>query len=243
MHKLSIVIGIVLCTDAVVMGIMANYNAGVVLTLLIGLSMTLYGFCRKKYDDKAFIKIVDFTYYLGLASLTVLIAFISIYGNIDNVTYKEDAVIVLGAGLRGDKITAPLYYRLEAAIEYYNKNSDSFIVVSGGMGAGETTTEASAMKKYLISRGVPQDVIIAEDKATSTYENLIFSKALLREKLGDNFKTVVVTNAFHVYRADRLAKVCGIDATHLHGGINWYTIPVNYIRECAAVLKTWVFGY
>lgn len=241
MKYISLTVGLALCADAIIMGIMANYNAGVLLTLLLGLIMVIYGFYRYKCIFK-FIKTVDFIYYSGITILLMLVSFLSIYGNIDNVTYKEDAVIVLGAGLRGDKITALLQYRLEAAVDYHKQNSDAVLVVSGGMGQGETVTEASAMKAYLLSCGVDETKIIMEQNSTSTYENLMFSKEILTSMYGKNFKAVVVTNAFHIYRANRLAKVCEIDATHLHGGINWYTIPVNYIRECAAVLKTWIIG-
>ena len=101
------------------------------------------------------------------------------FGFTDTVTYKEDAVIVLGAGLRGENLSLILRNRLDAAVEYYNENPEAVIVVSGGQGPDEDIPEAEAMERYLYEQGVPLNKIIKEDKSTSTEENFKFSKELL----------------------------------------------------------------
>ena len=72
--------------------------------------------------------------YLCFCFMLVIIGFLGIYGQHDNVTYQEDAVIVLGAGLRGDQVSLTLAQRLDAAIAYHEKNPRSVIVVSGDRG-------------------------------------------------------------------------------------------------------------
>ena len=167
-----------------------------------------------------------------------IVSFIAVYGQYDNADYNEDAVIVLGAGINGDKVTYPLKVRLDKAMEYHKLNPDAVIVVTGGQGFQETVTEAYAMEKYLVQNGVEPSKIIKEEKATSTNENMRFSKKLLKE----DSKVVVITNNFHIYRAVSIAKLEGLDnVTHIHAGLQWYNIVPCYIRECLAVLKMWVF--
>lgn len=156
---------------------------------------------------------------------------LAVYGRKDNVTFKEDAIIVLGKGLDGDKIPANLARRLDKAIEYHQKNPSALIVVSGGNVKNKNLTEAQAMYDYLVSKGVSYDIIIKEDKSKITHENFVFSSEILKEKLGENYSVAFVSNNFHIWRAERLAREIGINATHLGAGIEWHTVPVNYLRE------------
>ncbi|NCU26351.1 YdcF family protein [Candidatus Nomurabacteria bacterium] len=65
-------------------------------------------------------------------------------------------------------ISPKLAKRLEAAIRYHTNNPDAMIVVCGGKGDQEDITEALAMERYLLSEGIPGDIIIREEKSTST---------------------------------------------------------------------------
>ena len=94
-------------------------------------------------------------------------------------TGKEKAVVVLGAGLRGEQVSGLLARRLDAALDYYRENPDVLLVVSGGQGPDEVIPEAEAMARYLAARGVPQENIIKEDKSESTEQNFEFSRVLL----------------------------------------------------------------
>ena len=173
----------------------------------------------------------------------ILVGFIAIYGQSDNITYKEDAVIVLGAGIRGDRVTLPLKMRLDKVVEYHSKNPDALIVVTGGQGFQETVTEAYAMEKYLIEKGVDKNVIFKEEKATSTNENMRFSKIILDGKLKENYDIVVITNNFHIYRGVSIAKKEGFkNVFHMHAELQWYNLVPCYLRESLAVLKMWFLG-
>lgn len=221
-----------------------NLNTGVLMTLGLG----LFGlFCGVYYSK---VKVLVTTRIgkiitVVMAVLTVLevllVAFIAVYGQNDNVTYEEDAVIVLGAGLHGDQITWPLKLRLDKAVEYHRKNPDALIVVSGGQGFQETIPEAEAMFLYLERHGVDKTCIIKEDCATSTAENMRFSKAILDERFDRPYKVVVVTNNFHIYRGVQIAASEGFEQVrHLHAGLKWYNMMPCYLRESLAVLKLWL---
>ena len=130
--------------------------------------------------------------------------------------------------------------RLERAVEYHQKNPDAVIVVSGGQGKDEKISEALAMERYLVSKGVSADKIIKEDKSTSTYENFEFSAKILSEKFCDDYSLAFITNSFHIYRAERIAESIGVKATHSGADIEWYTVPTNYMRELMALVKYFV---
>ena len=138
-------------------------------------------FFYKKINTKSKIyKTAKIAFFVILICGVAIVSFIAVYGQYDNADYNEDAVIVLGAGINGDKVTYPLKVRLDKAIEYHKLNPDALIVVTGGQGFQETVTEAYAMEKYLVQNGVEASKIIKEEKATSTNENMRFSKKLLK---------------------------------------------------------------
>ena len=174
--------------------------------------------------------------------LVIMMLFLGIYGNVDNVTYNEDAVIVLGAGIKGEYVTELLAYRLLNAIEFSRINPNAVIIVSGGQGPDEDITEALAMERYLVMRGVPPEKIIREEASKSTYENLLYSKEILDNLFNGPYKVTIITNDFHIFRAVGIAGKLGLAATHFHANTKWYSVPFNYSRECLAVFKFWVFG-
>ncbi len=245
MRVLLFFAGLVFFINGSVMFLVSNLNLGVILTVLVGVFFLLWSIFYKKIAEttqEGWLKWVK----RGVISLIcielVLVGFIAFYGQTENVNYNEDAVIVLGAGIRGDRVTVPLAYRLNTAIEYHKKNPDAVIVVTGGQGLQETVTEACAMEKYLLRKGVNPDKIIKEEKATSTSENMRFSKVILDEYFENEYSVVVVTNNFHTYRGVEIAKMEGFENVYRKpAGLRWYNVLPCYLRESLAVLKMWVF--
>lgn len=160
---------------------------------------------------------------------------------------KADLVIVLGAGLRGTTPSLTLKHRLDTTVDYVKKtNYDGKIIVSGGQGPGEDITEAEAMKTYLINEGLDENRIIKEDRSTSTSENLIYSKEVIRNELNhgvsDGFNTTIITTDFHAMRSNMLAKRNGYENIKLYtSNTEWYLIPNMYVREFFAFAKSIVF--
>ena len=150
----------------------------------------------------------------------------------------HDAVIVLGAALVGDVIPQGFRNRLDTALEYLAENESAMVVVSGGQGPTETKTAASAMKRYLVENGVDPSRIIKEDRATSTFENFVFSKELLDEHFGCKAYTVVyVTNDFHLLRARILAWRAGVPGEGLAAPSQTFMLPNYFSREFLAMFR------
>lgn len=144
-----------------------------------------------------------------------------------------DYLIVLGAGLRGDRPTLPLAYRLEAALRIYEHGDPHpVVIVSGGQGPDEVISESSAMQTYLVDRGMPEGAIVQESRSTSTRENIRYSKELMDAK-GAAYSGVVVTNNFHALRAAILARRCGLDFQCIGCGTKRSYLPAAAIREAA----------
>jgi len=180
---------------------------------------------------------------LGLTVLLCIEGFVLRRGNADRTALPADAVIVLGAGVNGRTPSLSLQTRLDAALDYLtSKNPDAPVVLTGGMGYGEEITEAQCMYDWLAARGVSPDRLILEERATSTAENFEFSKALLEAQGVDveNGTVAVVTNDFHIARAELIAEKQGYGgAVGVPARLPWRHLTVNYyLREAFAIVKT-----
>ena len=147
-----------------------------------------------------------------------------------------DYVIIHGAGLlEGDRISKLLADRLDKAIEVYHKDpTPPILIPSGGKGSDEKLSEAEAMEKYLLEKGIPAHMIIKEDKSATTYENLEFSKAIIDSFEGPKY-TALVTSNYHVYRALRYCRKIKMKCVGIGSHVAFYYWPSALIREFIAV--------
>lgn len=176
---------------------------------------------------------------IGLILFLILEGLIIYNGSLKEQN-QSDYIIVLGAGLNGSKLSASLRLRLISAMEFHKSHSNTKIVVSGGQGAGEDISEALAMKNFLVSKGIPENLIIMEDKSTSTYENFSFSKSILEKEYINNkpIQVTVITNNFHMFRAKLIGERIGFRVFRYSAPCN-ITSAVNfYLREAFASVKT-----
>ena len=182
---------------------------------------------------------------LRMIFIIFMISFVIVEGLIIFTSSKKpnsaDVVIVLGAGVRPSGPSPLLRMRLDEAYDFLIENPETICIVTGGQGPNEHDSEAAVMAKYLEEKGLDSDRIIIENKATNTIENFTFSKALLDEYFSDrDYKTVYVTNGFHVYRSGLIAKKSGLKAD----GLAADTLPglqLNYhIREYCSLIVYWL---
>ena len=235
---LMISAGLFLTVDSCVMAVFSNFTMGIVAGLALGLLLFLWGvFYRpiKAYADRGVKRVIKIIIACCIAASVAACVFFGLYGVNDSVDYNEDAIIVLGCAVRGTNPTQPLVARLDAALKYHEKNPDAYIIVSGGQGFDEDISEAECMKDYLIAHGVDNDRILTEDKATSTAENIRYSREIMQEKGIPETDIALITNEFHVFRARQLAKLNGLSVTTAHAKTPWYSSPMMYLREIFAV--------
>lgn len=245
MNLLWIVVGAALILDALVVSFTISLNSGVIATFVIGVLYLLHGLHRDRTGAgtrNGPFRWVQVLVLAATALMLLLFAFLAAFGRTDTVSHQEDAVIVLGAGLRGEEVTPALRSRLDVAVGYSVANADAVVVVAGGQGPGESVTEALAMERYLVSHGVSEDRIIREDRSTSTYENFVLTKGLLDARFDADYTTAFITSDYHAFRAGEIAEAAGIGSTRAHADTPWYEIPVDYVRELLAITKLVLTG-
>lgn len=236
---LCIVGGAVFINGFAVM-LLSNFNFGHIFTCILGAVLFLWGMFYRviRLAVPRFLRITVATL---LAAIMILSAFLIISGRSDSADFTEDAVIVLGAGVHGETPSLTLKKRLDTAVDYYNKNPDAVIVVSGGQGPQEKITEALAMERYLVERGIPRERILKEERATSTRENFTFSKEILDSYFDGEYSVAFITDDYHVYRASRYAASAGFgDMRYYHCKVKWYMVLPSCLRESAAVVGMWL---
>ena len=158
--------------------------------------------------------------------------------NIFPVKKEPQTIIILGAGLFGDKVPPLLAQRLDKGIAIYEKfNRKPVIIVSGGQGDDEWISEAEAMAGYLMEKGVPADSIFLENKSRTTLENLIFSKKLMLAQGLEQDRVVLVTNSFHALRAGIYMRQVGLKGRSIGSRTAFYFLPSAWIRETAGLIR------
>lgn len=180
---------------------------------------------------------------VGAVVYAALLGFVAFSGYANPPTGNEQIIVVLGAGLRRDKPSLLLRYRLDKAYEYAVAHPDAVVITTGGQGRDEWVPEGQAMREYLIDKGLEPGRVLEETRSTSTEENFAFAKEILEAEGYDTTADIVyVTNAFHCYRAGKYAAMAGFGKAHaLPAGIPLRSIPTCYLREVLAVLYYWVF--
>ena len=174
---------------------------------------------------------------LCLIAISFVIIEVKIWrGNKMKTKNDTQCLVVLGAGVYGTRPSASLRSRMDAAIQYLNKNPKVFAILSGGQGVGEDISEAEAMRRYLVEHGIAEDRLILEDRSTDTVENLTYSFAIAKEK--GFAELAVVTNDFHMYRSSRLASKMGYEVGSIPAPVPKQGLfPIScYLREYCSVL-------
>ena len=117
-----------------------------------------------------------------------------------------DCIVVLGAGIWGDKPSPLLQDRLDTAISLYENNVSSKIIMTGDHGR-KNYDEVNIMKDYTIKNGIKSEDIFMDHAGFSTYESIYRAKEIFKAK-----KIVIVTQKYHLYRALYIANKLGLEA-------------------------------
>ena len=243
---LSLVIGVASLLYFIVYALWAGINGSFTLVWAVfGVWGIGYAFLHRwiLQSDRVLLKRIE-QVFLGMVLICLIIIFFVLSFLVREggkyPSENADYVVVLGAHVYGEKMSSNLQYRVEAAYEYLQKNPETKVVLSGGRGNGEDITEAEAMRRFLADKGIAQERMLLEETSTNTEENIKNSAILI----GDKKKSVIiVSNAFHLYRAKGIAKKQGYEnVSGIGTKIKGYTVPNCYAREVIAVIKYKIYG-
>lgn len=120
-------------------------------------------------------------------------------------------LLVLGTTVEGTEPSSMLRDRINAAYDYLTTHPEVTCIVSGYQNNADIS-EAQCMFNELTEMGIDPSRIWMEDQASSTYENLTFTLALIEEKTGTAPEALgVVSSEFHLLRASMFANELAID--------------------------------
>jgi len=123
-----------------------------------------------------------------------------------------DCILILGAGVWGERPTHMLEDRLDYGIALYKAGASNRLLMSGDHGR-KNYDEVNVMKKYAIGEGVPSPDVFMDHAGFSTYESLYRARDIFEAK-----RIIIVTQEYHLYRALYIADKLGLEA---------YGVPSN----------------
>ena len=199
---------------------------------------------KKIYSHKSgkILLIIILSVFILLTAYAVILSGLMI-GAILNTPQNPDIVIVLGCKVqKSGSPSVMLNNRINAAYDFLVENPDIPCVVAGGKGEDEPVSEAEAMKKTLIDKGIDESRIIIEDKSESTRQNIEFSLKILEEKGMEVTEAAIVTDGFHQFRAGLIAKEFDIVPTAVSANTPMRLAAAYWLREWFALSHRFVFG-
>lgn len=122
---------------------------------------------------------------------------------------RADAIVVLGAAQYAGRPSPVLKARLDHAVALWQRGVAPRLVLTGGVGAGDTMSEAAVSRRYVRRLGVPDSALVLEHDGRTTLESLRNAADLLLAK--GWARTMLVSDPMHMLRAAILARRVGLD--------------------------------
>ena len=158
---------------------------------------------------KALVRILA-SIILGTALLwAVSMGAVLLWSSMDQARPAE-SIVVLGAAQYDGKPSPVLKARLDHGIDLWNKRMGAVLVLTGGQGSGDTTSEAAVGRAYARKHGVPDSVILLENKGRTTRESMLAVADTLGKR---GIKTaILVSDPFHMLRLWIMGRRFGLTA-------------------------------
>jgi uncharacterized SAM-binding protein YcdF (DUF218 family) len=146
--------------------------------------------------------IVVAAFALWIASATAVLVWAS-----RDEAQPAQAIVVLGAAQYAGKPSPVLRARLDHGLDLWNRHLASLLILTGGTGAGDTTSEAAVGRTYARKRGVPDSAILVENAGRTTSESMRAVAGMLEVR---GLQTaLLVSDPFHMLRLRILARRFG----------------------------------
>lgn len=144
-----------------------------------------------------------------------------------------DCILVLGCQVKPDGTPSHMLEdRLRRGVELYELGVAPKLLMSGDHGQN-TYDEVSTMKQFAIDAGVPSENVFKDHAGFSTYESIYRAKEIFSAD-----KIIVVTQAYHLYRALYIAEQFEVEAYGVACDYRtYYGQTMRDIREILARVK------
>jgi len=118
------------------------------------------------------------------------------------------AIVVLGAAQYVGRPSPVLRARLDHAVALWRRGLAPIMIVTGGTGTGDTTSEAAVSQRYVVQHGVPVQAILLETEGRTTSESMAGVSALMASQ--GRRDVLLVSDPFHMLRLTILARRHGL---------------------------------
>lgn len=124
-----------------------------------------------------------------------------------NESFSSDVAIILGAKvLSNGSPSTVLADRLDTGIQLYKTGRVKKLLLTGDHGQ-TNYDEVNNMRRYAVSKGVPEEDIFMDHAGFSTYDSMYRARDIFLVN-----KAVIVTQDFHLPRSLYIARSLGLDA-------------------------------
>lgn len=124
-------------------------------------------------------------------------------------TRSAGAIVVLGAAQYVGHPSPVLRARLDHAIALWRRGMAPTMILTGGTGTGDTTSEAAVSRRYVRQRGVPASAILLETEGRTTSQSMAGVAALMATR--NRQDVLLVSDPFHMLRLVILARRHGLE--------------------------------
>ena len=145
--------------------------------------------------------------FVALCAWLVSVFLVVLWGSRDEAS-ESDAIVVMGAAQWNGRPSPVLRARLEHAHALWTRGHATWLVVTGGVGAGDTTSEAAVGKRFLVQLGVPAARVLVEPTGRTTQQSIRDVAAMLKEK--KLARVLLVSDPFHMLRLDVVSRSHGL---------------------------------
>ncbi len=121
-----------------------------------------------------------------------------------------DAIVVLGAAQYDGRPSPVFQARLDHASILFHEGLAPQIVLTGGIGTGDTASEAAVGQRYLLTRNVPPEALVVRPEGRSTEASIRSVAEWMHE--GGRQSVLLVSDPFHMGRLRLEARRAGIEA-------------------------------
>ena len=121
-----------------------------------------------------------------------------------------DAIVVLGAAQYNGHPSPVFRARLEHAARLWHRGLAPLVVVTGGVGVGDTVSEGEVGRRWLRTAGrLPDTAVVAVGRGDATLPSLQAAAEVLRSR--GLSRAILVSDGFHMLRLAIIARRVGLE--------------------------------
>lgn len=144
---------------------------------------------------------------LAVLGWAVVVVAVAVQGARDQAR-PADAIVVLGAAQYNGRPSPVFRARLDHAATLYQRGLAPVVLVTGGVGAGDTLNEANVGRDYLTRLGLPTEVVVPLPAGDDTYASLAQARRWFAGR--DSRRVLLVSDGFHMLRLRIIAARLGL---------------------------------